>query len=466
MGTAAGLPLRNGDVVFTRFERWWGNIGGMAGDLDTRAAVVRLLERTGFGAGADDVDAAARAGFDAAVAQVLEASDDPGVSATPPPALEPLPKRNNGDRDSVKKYQAVAREQRVALTMWWLDRMAAARRPWVEKRTLLWHDHWATSIQKVKSGALMLRQYHTLRRLGGGDFRALARAMVRDPALMIWLDAGGNTARSPNENLARELMELFTLGVGHYTENDVKEAAKVLTGWRANRYSDRVEFRERQHARGKQTVLGVTADLTDQSLVDLLVARPDSPRFVATRLWKRLVSATPPAPSTLDKLVSAYGAGRDVTAMVRAMLLDPAFRDPVNVLVKQPVEYVVGAMRVLGLRPGKLPGPQRKALLAQLDGLGQVPFAPPDVSGWPANETWLTTSAARVRLGLMQRLVIAADLSTVERVGAGERVAAVGRMLGVGTWTPRTRAVLGGAVGDPKKLMVLALTAPEYVVSR
>lgn len=459
------MNLPKQDAVFTPLERWWGIIRGMAAELETRAAVARLLRRTGFGVDADDVDAATRAGFAASVARVLAPGDDPGVSATPAPAFEPLPKRRNGDRESVKKYQAAAREQRFALAMWWLDRMAAVRQPWVEKRTLLWHDHWATSIQKVKSGALMLRQNTTLRTLGGGDFRTLARAMVRDPALMIWLDAAGNTAKSPNENLARELMELFTLGVGHYRENDVKQAAKVLTGWRANRYSDKVEFREKQHASGEQTVLGVTADFTDQSLVDLLVARQESPRYVATRLWKRLVSATPPAPPTLDKLVSAYGAGRDLTALVRAIVSDSAFRDPASVLVKQPVEYVVGAMRALGLRPGKLPARQRKAFLAQLDGLGQVPFAPPDVSGWPAGETWLTTSSARVRLGLAQRLVMAADLSTVERAVPRERVAAVGRMLGVDAWTARTRAVLDNVVGDPRKLTVLALTAPEYLVS-
>ncbi|WP_107115830.1 DUF1800 family protein [Streptomyces globisporus] len=255
----------------------------MGRTLDTRARVTRLLQRAGFDAGADAVDAAARAGFDATLDRVLGEAVDGGVDATPAPRLGPLPPRNaearekqkgrgedrpagrasdpappvpgaggtadaageaEGAADPVRKaYRQALREQREELTVWWLDRMVAVEHPWEEKRTLLWHNHWATSIQKVKSGAAMLQQNETLRRLGGGDFRGLARAMVVDPALMVWLDAGGSTAKAPNENLARELMELFVLGVGNYTETDVRQAAAVLTGWTVDRSENPWEAR-------------------------------------------------------------------------------------------------------------------------------------------------------------------------------------------------------------------------------
>ena len=139
------------------------------------------------------------------------------------------------DKQARAAYAKQLRSRSAALTLWWLDRMVRAEQPLVERLTFTWHGHWATSIQKVRSPAMMLRQNETLRSLGRGDFRELARAMVRDPALLVWLDGQKNKKGKPNENLARELMELFTLGVGHYSETDVREAARALTGWRVDR---------------------------------------------------------------------------------------------------------------------------------------------------------------------------------------------------------------------------------------
>jgi uncharacterized protein (DUF1800 family) len=443
--------------------------------------VVRLVQRTGFGARPDELEALAGVDFAEAVDRRLRPSGaDPGVAATPPPRFETLrrpggragraaaedpPEDDPEAREARQEYNQATRRQAQTLILWWLDRMVAAERPWAEKRTLLWHGHWATSIQKVRPAALMLRQNETLRRLGGGDFGTLARAMVRDPALMIWLDAGGNTAKAPNENLARELMELFTLGVGHYTEQDVRQAARALTGWRIDRRTGQTRFVPRRHASGEQTVLGRSADFTPESLADLLIARADSPRYLAGRFWMWLVGEAAPAPEALERIVGAYGSGRDTTAMVRAMLTDPAFTAPQNVLVKQPVEWLVGAMRALRLRPGRLPEAQRKQLLNQLTGLGQVPFRPPSVGGWPSGAAWLTTSAAQTRIRLATMLARHADLTAVADEPAGGRADAVAHLLGVTRWTGRTRAALAAAGGEPGRLVIVGLCAPEYVVN-
>ncbi|NGN64720.1 DUF1800 domain-containing protein [Streptomyces sp. A7024] len=427
--------------------------------LEERARVVRLLQRTGFSTGAGD----GGGGFDSAVGRVLAPGDDP--DAPPPPELGPLPMRGKrkGDEGAKKAYREAVRGQREALTIWWLDRMVATRRPWVEKRTLLWHDHWATSIQKVKSGQAMLAQNATLRRLGGGDFQAMARAMVKDPALMLWLDAAGNTAKAPNENLARELMELFVLGVGHYEEADVRQAAAALTGWAVDRKGEEWQprFRPRQHADGAQTVLGTKTDFTAMALVDHLVEQPACPRHVASRLWARLVSAEDgPSEESLERIA----ASRDLTRMVRAILTDPAFSDSGSVLVKQPVEYVVGAMRALGVRPRELEKKQRRQLMRTLNGLGQVPFAPPNVGGWPHGAAWLTTAAAKVRIGFAQQLVRQADLGPIERTARGGRPEALARLLGVPEWSAATARVLDGAAKEPRRVTAIALTAPEYLV--
>ncbi|MEV5976456.1 DUF1800 domain-containing protein [Streptomyces sp. NPDC052114] len=450
----------------------------MGRTLDSRAHVTRLLQRSGFDARPDAVDAAQKAGFEATLDRVLEAAGtDRGADATPAPEPEALPPRRTkaDDRpkdpedDPVRKhYREAVRRQREDITQWWLARMVAAEHPWTEKRTLLWHNHWATSVKKVRSGAAMLRQNDTLRRLGAGDFRELARAMVVDPALMVWLDADGSTAKAPNENLARELMELFVLGVGHYTESDVRQAAAALTGWTLDRQAHpwTARFKQRRHDQGRQTVVGETADFTARSLVDHLVGLPQSHAHVATRMWGALVShENKPSKAALARVTAAYGRQRDTTAMFRAIFSDEAFADADNVLVKQPVEYVVGSLRALGVRPSALPEKVRGHLLTRtLAGLGQVPFAPESVGGWPAGAAWLTTAAAQVRIAFAQRLVHHADLDDVADAATGERPDLLARKLGVTAWSARTRGVLRAAARDPRKVTAVALTAPEHLV--
>ncbi|MEU6123689.1 DUF1800 family protein [Streptomyces sp. NPDC047123] len=488
----------------------------MADTLGTRARVARLLQRTGFDAHPDAVAAAEKDGFEATLDRVLAGGSDHGADATPAPDIEPLPPRNSkqqkqqerregkrapdgdqrrsettargktepepdmsaaahGDRpttshdDPVRKhYRAVLKHQREEVTHWWLDRMVAAERPWAEKRTLLWHNHWATSIQKVKSADAMLRQNETLRRLGGGDFRTLARAMVVDPALMVWLDADGSTAEAPNENLGRELMELFVLGVGNYTENDVRQAAAALTGWTVNRRQQpwTAVFKPRRHHQARRNVVGESADFTARTLVDHLVSLPDSHAHVAGRMWKSLVSnENAPSRSALQRVTAAYGKGRDTTAMFRSLFTDDAFADPDNVLVKQPVEYVVGSLRALGVRPARLPEKARRLLLTRtLAGLGQVPFAPQSVGGWPAGAAWLTTASAQVRIAFAQALVQHADLSDIDDAAAPDRPELLARKLGVGEWGRTTRDSLRDVARDPRRITAVALIAPETLV--
>lgn len=431
-------------------------------DTAARAELAHLHRRAGFGARPAELDASLTAGYAATVERLLHPGADPGVAATPAPDFGAEPDRPSKDAGKEQKqaYGKTRRAEAGTLVTWWLDRMVRAEQPFGEKLTLLWHDHWATSIQKVKSAGLMLRQNQTLRAHATGDFRLLARAMVQDPALLLWLDAPKNRRTLPNENLSRELMELFILGIGHYTEDDVREAARALTGWRVERVSGAVELRRAGHDDKPKTVLGKTGDFDDQSLVDLLVGQPSSARFVATRLWHRLVGPADPAPEVLARLLAAYGPGRDVRALVRAMLLEPAFRsrEVRQALVKQPIEYVVGTLRALRL------GASAEVLTA-LRGMGQVPFAPPNVGGWPAGSAWLTASAAQARLHFAQWAAQSADLGAVSAAVPAARVDAVARLLSVDAWTPRTRTALAAASPDAGRLLTLALVSPEYVVN-
>lgn len=427
--------------------------------LDERAAVRRLLDRFGLGARRGDVDAGVAVGFDALADRLL--TETPTAPAAPPTlGLLPSIPADDPGRPAVETRRA---DQQRALKLWWLDRMATVDRPVQEKMTWFWHGHWATSEEKVRDPGLMLTQNRTLRARALGPFRDLAQAMVVDPALVDWLDGQQNRRDAPNENLGRELLELFTLGVGHYDETDVRESARALTGWTLK---DRtLTFRPAQHDAGPKTVLGTAAPLDAAALVDLVVARPESARFVAGRLWSRLVSSTPPGDTEMARLTAAYGPGTDVRALLRALTASPAFRDSTSTLVKQPVEWVVGLARAAGQRITALPDDQQRNVLSRLDRLGQVPFRPPNVGGWPAGAPYLTPSATVHRLAAAKALLAKAPLPTAP-TGTNARLEWARATLVVDTWSARTRGALTGlADGDPRQLLAAAAVSPEYVVS-
>jgi uncharacterized protein (DUF1800 family) len=423
--------------------------------LDESAAVRRLHDRLGFGPRPGDL----AAGFAATATALLNPTPD----AVPAPDLgAPVPRPGKDAAARKQAAQALAQQEQTLLG-WWLDRMVTTAAPLTERLTWFWHGHFATSEQKVRSPQLMLRQNETFRQQGLGDFTTLARSLIVDPAMLLWLDGQQNTVRAPNENLARESMELFLLGIGHYTEDDVRAAARALTGWTVDRTTATARLAPRRHDGGTKTILGASQNFDADSFVDLVLSQPASPRFVAGRLWFRLVSATPPPSDVLDRLAAAYGPTRSIHGLLRALAAEPSFLDSAQTLVKQPVEWLVGLLRALGLRPGQLPA---KALLAGLRALGQVPFEPPNVGGWPADTAWLTTSAALTRLHLAQAVAAKADVTTITNASTPARAEAVRHLLGVDAWTPRTSAALAKVTDNPRDLLAIAACAPEFLVSQ
>jgi uncharacterized protein (DUF1800 family) len=436
-----------------------------------RARIAHLLRRATFGPTAEEVDAAERAGFAATLDGLLApAGADRGAAATPAPDLGPDPYAALGPkpaREQRQQAQQARRKQVTATIDWWLDRMVAADHQLTEKLVFFWHGHWATSVQKVRSAQLMLAQQRAFRAHGRGDFHALVAALVRDPALVLWLDGQRNTRKAPNENLARELMELFTLGIGAYTEADVKEGARALTGWTVDRATGVAQLVPRRHDPGPKTVLGQTAPFDADGLADLLVRQPASAPFLAGRLWLRFASGDPMPAAVSTRLTGAYGAGRDVTALLRALFADEAFAGAAGQLVKQPVEWAVGAMRQLGVRPSALTEQQRRQLVSGLNGLDQVPLRPPSVGGWPTGAAWLTTSSLQARMRLAELLAARAAQPVVDRLESAPRqgrVEALQRLLVVDAWTSRTREVLAEAAAQPRRLVALGLVSPEYTI--
>lgn len=427
-----------------------------------RDRFAHLVRRATFGATAEEVDDAERAGYDAAVAALVRPTrPDRGAAATPLPVLGADPYAaldRNATREQRQQAQRTSREQIQGLIAWWVERMATAEHQLAEKLVFFWHGHWATNVQKVDSAHLMLMQQQVFRAHATGQFGAFVKAMLRDAALIRWLDGQRNTRKAPNENLARELMELFTLGIGNYTEDDVKAGARALTGWVIDRTNGQVRLDPGRFDDSVKTILGKTGRLDADGFADVLMSQPAAAQFLAKRLWLRFASGEP-MPAQAQARIA--GAGLDIAAMIAAMFGDPAFPGTRGQLVKQPVEWVVGALRQLQVRPDA-------QLLREFANLDQVPFRPPSVGGWPSGAQWLTTFSAQTRLRLAEGLSGKASQAVLDRLSAAPaagRADALARLLVVDAWTERTRKVLGDVAGQPRKLIALGLASPEYAIA-
>jgi len=377
------------------------------------------------------------------------------------PEITDLGKRPAANSKEIVPYAIAVRFQIQQLVMWWLNRMALSDHGLTERMTWFWHGHWATSVDKVNFALPMLNQNKTLRTYCLGNFKDMSRAMINDSALQFWLDGQDSTLTAPNENLGRELMELFVLGVDRYTEDDVKAAARALTGYQVVNYSGTLTFNPKRHDPTLITILGKTQTFTGETLSDFLVARDDNATFIAERLWYRFMSSTETMPSSFAPKSAL--ATRDISAAVKAMASDPAIRDEKNDLVKSPVEWFIAACRALKITPSALKTPAQ--LINYLNQMGQVPFSPPNVGGWPAGEAWLSSATAQYRISFATWLIKQGDLSALTAIPVESRVLKSADWLGVAEWSPRTQAALRNSLADPAQFALLALCSPEFIVS-
>lgn len=425
-----------------------------------------MLRRAGFGASGPQVDAVAGQDWSVYLDTALNMNpdSDPGAAATPIPApvTPPLPPENANQQIRTQFITGLY-GQMQELSAWWLRRMAAVQQPIHEKLTLVWHNHFATSAEKVVAAELMAAQNQKLRTLCLGDFRTLAYAMLTDAAMAQWLDAVRNTKAAPNENLSREFMELFTLGHNNgYTEADVREGARALTG----RYVEpgaRTIVSPDNHDTSPKTVLGVTGNHDDSAFCDIVLDQPGSPGFVAGKLWRLLASDAPAPADTLDRLVGAYGPGRNLKALTKAVFMDPAFTASTSIMVNQPVEWLLGVIRALAV---PLDGADAVAgCNAVLTVMGQRPFYPYDVGGWPRGQAWLSTTSTAARVWAANKFVPMGNISIVQQAGTQDRVDAAGYLLGIGAWSDSTAAALKPLAGNPTRLVAAAVNTPEYLTS-
>jgi uncharacterized protein (DUF1800 family) len=436
----------------------------------TRSTSVALLyRRFGFGASPDELAAATKAGYDATVRSLLAGlgGPDPGADAVPTPSFSVSPLQLVAAPAGSAARRALAgqlRTEGLQLMAWWVARMVATTNPLREKLTLLLHDHFPTAISKVRFAAYMHRQNELFRTIGAGPFDALTLAVATDPAMLIWLDAGSDKASDPNENFARELMERFTMGIGTYTEADVRAAAYCFTGWRLDVATGTFAVSAANHGPLPQTFLGQTGVNAGQQVIDIVTHTAASTRFVPASFWSLLAYPVTTADPVVRDLAADYTPQLNMTSLLGAIARHPAFTSAqaLGGLVKQPIEWLVGTLRALRVAPdsvaaGKVP------IVGALAGMGQVPFDPPSVGGWGRNQFWLSTAAGLARWQFAAGLAAGADLSAVADAPARSRIDAVSELLGVESWSASSVSVLGAARSSPPELVTLALVSPEYV---
>lgn len=335
--------------------------------------VAHLMRRAGFGATRTEYAAAGKKGLAATLGRLIDYDQQPDTFE-PPPA-EAIPNAPSG--------------QVNALTVWWLNLMLTTNRPLQEKMTLFWHGHFATAVQKVRNPAYMYGQNQLFRQNALGRFDDLLSAVYKDPAMLIWLDGRRNTKAAPNENWGREVMELFTLGHGNYTEDDVHADSRAFTGWTIRPATGAAVFVPRLHDFGVKTLLGQTGTWDGEDAVRILAAHPATGPFLAGRLWRFFASDNPPS-DAIKRIASVYySSGHSIREMVRTLFTLPQFYSPAvrTGHIKSPTEFLVGGIRQLGLtNPDLTAAPRTLALL------GQQLFNPPNVGGWPGGPTWINAT--------------------------------------------------------------------------
>jgi uncharacterized protein (DUF1800 family) len=387
----------------------------------TLLEAAHLLNRAGFGGNPAEIKAFHALGREAAVDSLVQPPDDsakfpipswaePEQAATI--AREQLAARREsmrtlGDlspeqadrkrRELQQKAQQANRRNALEAQAWWFRRMHRTEAPLREKMTLFWHDHFATSVQKVREPFLLVIQNELFRKHAFGSFHDLTRAIVRDPAMLVYLDTQNSRKGKPNENFAREVMELFTLGEGNYTENDIREAARAFTGFTVNRFNGQVVHNRRQWDEGEKTVFGKEGRHTADDVITLIFEREETSRFLAGKLWEFFVYENPSqsAVSALAGILrdSDYHTG----PLLREIFLSREFysETAMRSQIKSPVQFLIQMMKQLDVAepPAGFP-------IAAQQQLGQILFTPPNVAGWDWGKAWINTNTLLTRYNL------------------------------------------------------------------
>ncbi len=368
-----------------------------------------LLNRAGFGGTPEEIEKVLKLGpvdavdwlFDFPDAGAEEQSQDdlPNLSSIegyPRTFREISQKLKELAPEARKTYRAELMRANVeavrATASWWLKRMAYGAHPLQEKLTLFWHGHFTTSAKDERAALLMWNQNDLLRRQAAGNFREFVRLISRNPAMLDYLNNQQNRKKHPNENYARELMELFTLGIGNYTEVDIKQAARAFTGWGHD--GEDFYFRKSDHDYDEKAFFGKVGKFDGDDVLEIILQKPACAKYISTKLFRYFGYEDVEEPVAEGLAGLLRESKWEMRPLLRTILTSQAFysEKAIGSQIKSPIQLVVGTIRMLGLEP-----PPGRMLEGALNQMGQVPLQPPNVKGWPGGRSWINTSTLFVR---------------------------------------------------------------------
>ncbi len=374
-----------------------------------RVRAAHLLSRAGFGGTEQEIEKVLKLGPLDAADWLMDFPDAPAEeqSKTDVPDLSSIDGYPANYREIAEKQRGMTPEERmryrqqlmqanreaiVATAEWWMKRMAYGPHPLQEKLTLFWHGHFTSSAKDERQASLMWNQNELLRRNAAGNFRQYVKQISRDPAMLDYLNNTQNRKAHPNENYARELMELFTLGIGNYTEYDIRESARAFTGWAHD--GDDFIFRKFDHDEGEKTFFGKRGNFNGDDVIEIILAHPACAKYIGGKLFKYFAyeDVEEPLAQSLGQML--HENNWDLRPLLRTIFTSQAFYSDraLGVQIKSPIQLVVGTVRLLGLDM-----PPRRIIAAALNQMGQVPLEPPNVKGWPGGRSWINTSTLFVR---------------------------------------------------------------------
>jgi uncharacterized protein (DUF1800 family) len=386
------------------------------GDPFDRVKAAHLLNRAGFGGSDEQIQKVLQLGPSGAADWLLDFPDESAEEQdrADVPDLSSIQglgsnfrelrrkligKSPQERKELMKQIQMANREAFLATFAWWMKRMASASHPLQEKLTLFWHGHFTTSFREERMAMLIWEQNELLRKMAGGNFGRLLHAISRDPAMLDYLNNNQNRKGHPNENYAREVMELFALGIGNYSEDDVKEGARAFTGWMHD--GQKFVFNRRQHDAGVKRFLGQIGNFDGDQVLDIILAQPACPKFIGSELFEFFVYPEPD-PALVEAMGNLLKESKyELRPVLKTMLTSRAFysRDSIGVQIKSPVQLVAGTVHLLGIEP-----PPAQMMFQSLSLMGQVPLMPPNVKGWPGGHTWVNASTMFMRYNAGVRL--------------------------------------------------------------
>lgn len=372
-----------------------------------------LLSKIGFSPSIKEAEELKNLSFEQSINKIInESNSDVENNYIDLDSSEIKLKLKNLSKEEKKEYQKKLRDETISLKSWWFKEMLKTDSPLTERMTMFWHNHFTSSIKKIKSPYLMLNQNKLFRKYALGNFGDLLKEILKDPAMLIYLDTQNNKKTSPNENFARELLELFTLGEGHYTEKDIKESAKAFTGLRFNREKDEVIFQKKQFNNNQKVFLGEKGNFKPEDIINIILKQEQTSVYITQKLWKEFVSYDV-NDIEIKRIAKVFkNSNYEIKSLLKELFLSKEFKDSIGTQIKSPVELMVGTIRQFEVNVTQK---ELNQLVKYSSSLGQDIFNPPNVKGWSGGNDWISSDTLILRRQFLQKILRGNDISYLKK---------------------------------------------------